>query len=329
MLVTVAREQQHFAADEYILIVALEVFSPDTKGDAMRKLTFTAAALAALGAGPALAADMPVKAPVYKAPPPPAIYSWSGFYIGANIGGAWSRNNSDGFDGLVFPPFAALPPEVAVITIFPGQFSTLAGTGNRSGAIGGGQIGYNWQVQQFVLGVEADGEGTGLHGLGASATRTFAGGFVLGAPLTQTVSVNSGNIDWMASFRGRVGVAADRALFYLTGGAAVAGIGGSTTTVNNGPGIAIPAGSFSATNAGTTTRWGATVGGGVEWAFANNWSVAGEYRHSDFGNRGIAFTIPDGFGGVFATGTLNARLTVDQATARLNYRFSGPVATRD
>jgi outer membrane immunogenic protein len=329
MPVTVALEQQHFAAEEYTLLVALEDFSLGSKGNVMRQLTIAAAALAALGAGSALAADMPVKAPVYKAPPPPAVYSWSGFYIGANIGGAWSRNNSDGYNGLVFPAFAALPPEVAVITIFPGQLGTLAGTGNRSGVIGGGQIGYNWQVQQFVLGVEADAEGTGLHGLGASATRTFAGGLVLGPPLTQTVTVNSGNIDWMASFRGRVGVAADRALFYLTGGAAVAGIGGSTTTVNNGPGIAIPAGSFSATNAGTTTRWGATVGGGVEWAFANNWSVAGEYRHSDFGNRGTAFTIPDGFGGVLTTGTLNARLTVDQATARLNYRFGGPVATRD
>ena len=295
----------------------------------MKSLGITVAALAALGLGPAVAADMPVKAPVYKAPPPPAIYSWSGFYIGANIGGGWSRNNTDGFDGPLFPPVLLLPPVVAIPTIIPAQLGTLASTGNHSGVIGGGQIGYNWQVKQFVLGVEADAVGTGLRGSSASAMRSFGAPIVIGAPVTQTVAVNFGRIDWMASFRGRLGIAADRTLFYVTGGAAVAGIGGSTTTVTDGPGIAIPAGSFSATNGGSTTRWGATVGGGVEWAFSNNWSVAGEYRHTDFGNRSTVITIPDGFGGVLATGAMNARLTVDQATARLNYRFGGPVATRD
>ena len=84
----------------------------------------------------------------------------------------------------------------------------------------------------------------------------------------------------------------------------------------------------SATNGGSTTRWGWTVGGGIEWAFSQNWSVAGEYRYTDFGNRATTFTIPDGFGSMFATGTSSNRLTVEQATARLNYRFGGPVVAR-
>jgi outer membrane immunogenic protein len=151
-------------------------------------------------------------------------------------------------------------------------------------------------------------------------------------PATQTVTLDFGRIDWMATFRGRAGFAVDRALFYVTGGAAVAEFGGSTTTLVNSGSIGLPpAGTYVATNGGSTTRWGWTVGGGIEWAFSQNWSVAGEYRHTEFGNRAVAFNnIPDGLGGVFATGASSQRLTVDQATARLNYRFNwgGPVVAR-
>lgn len=79
---------------------------------------------------------------------------------------------------------------------------------------------------------------------------------------------------------------------------------------------------------GSTTRWGWTVGGGIEWAFANQWSLAAEYRHSDFGSRAAAIVIPDGLGTNLAAGTSNDRLTVDYVTARINYRFGGPVVAR-
>jgi outer membrane immunogenic protein len=143
------------------------------------------------------------------------------------------------------------------------------------------------------------------------------------------VILDYGHIDWMASFRGRLGFAADRALFYVTGGAAVANIGGTTITVVNGPGIGLPAGTFVSGGGGSATRWGWTIGGGIEWAFTNNWSLAGEYRHTDFGTISTAVAIPDGLGGVFATATSNVRLTTEQATLRLNYRFNaGPVVAR-
>jgi outer membrane immunogenic protein len=293
----------------------------------MRKLAIAAVAGGALVSGIAggNAADLKLKA-VPKTPPAPA-FSWTGFYIGANVGGAWSSNDGSSDFGPLFPPFAVLPPLAPVFTVVPGQLDTLAGTGSRSGVIGGGQIGYNWQINQFVLGVEADAVGSGLNASTASASRSF-GAPIFSTTVTQMVAVDLGRIDWMASFRGRVGVAVDRALFYVTGGAAVAEIGGSTTTVTNGPGISLPPGSFSATNGGTATLWGWTFGGGIEWAFATQWSVAGEFRHSDFGNRSTAFTVPDGLGTVFATGMTSSRLTVDQATARLNFRFGGPVVTR-
>jgi outer membrane immunogenic protein len=257
----------------------------------------------------------------------PAAFSWTGFYIGANVGGAWTNNDGGSDGGPLFPAFISVAPVVAVPTLVPGQTGALAGGGSRSGVIGGGQVGYNWQVNQFVLGVEADAVGTGLKGSSASASRTF-GAPIFAPAVTQTVTVDFGRIDWMATFRGRAGFAVDRALFYVTGGAAVAEFGGSKTTVVNGPGIAIPPGTFVSTNGGSTTHWGWTIGGGIEWALNSNWSLAGEYRHTDFGKRGITFNIPDGLGGTFATGTSSSQLTVDQATARLNYRFGGPVVAR-
>lgn len=75
-------------------------------------------------------------------------------------------------------------------------------------------------------------------------------------------------------------------------------------------------------------RWGWTLGGGIEWAFANQWSLAGEYRHSDFGRRNVNVVIPDGLGGTFATVAATPRLTTDQVTLRVNCRFGGPVVAR-
>ena len=233
----------------------------------MRTLTIAAVAGSALftGIATAGAADMAVKARPMAAPPP--AFSWTGFYIGANIGGAWTPEQRQlrfwtAVPGLYRPGAERRDTRPS----FPGNWPRLTGNGNSSGVIGGGQIGYNWQVNQFVLGVEADLVGTDLKGSSGSATRTFGPPLIL-ATVTQTVTVDFGHIDWMASFRGRLGFAADRALFYVTGGAAVAEIGGSTTTVVNSPTIAIPAGTFTASNGGSTTRWGWTVGGGIEWAF--------------------------------------------------------------
>src|SRR3954466_12665195 len=294
----------------------------------MKKLAIAAVAGRALLTGivTASAADMAYKAaPVPMAPAP---FSWTGFYIGANVGGAWTNDNGGSDFGPLFPPFIVLPPAVAIPTVIPGQLDVLVGDGRRSGVIGGGQIGYNWQVNQFVLGFEADAVGSGLKGSSATASRTI-GAPIFAVPVTQTVTVDFGRIDWMASIRGRAGFAVNQALFYVTGGAAVAEFGGSTTTLVNGAGISIPAGTFVATNGGSTTRWGWTVGGGIEWALNQNWSVAGEYRHTDFGNRSTSFDIPSGLaaGPIFFTGTSRRRLTVDQATARINYRFNwgGPV----
>src|SRR3954465_16078945 len=183
----------------------------------MKKRAIAAVAASALLTGivTATAADMAVKAaPI---PMAPAAFSWTGFYVGANVGGAWTNDNGGSDFGPLFPPFIVLPPAVAIPTVIPGQLASLVGDGRRSGVIGGGQIGYNWQVSQFVLGVEADAGGSGLRGSTASASRTI-GAPIFAVPVTQTVTVDFGHIEWMGSFRGRAGFAVTQAPFSGTRG---------------------------------------------------------------------------------------------------------------
>lgn len=209
----------------------------------MRTLLLSTVAFAAL-AGTAFAADLPSRkeAPVYVAPTP--AFSWTGFYVGADIGGAfgstslhsdWTGWNSHSLD--------------------------------TSGVLGGGYAGYNYQINQnFVIGVEGDFQGTSAS---QSYTFTTPGAAILTA---------KGSLDWLASINGRLGVSYDRALFYAIGGAAWGQGSASLTgsTVNIAPWF----GSVSKSN----TQSGYDVGGGVEYAFTPNWVGRVEYRYYDFGN---------------------------------------------
>jgi outer membrane immunogenic protein len=90
----------------------------------------------------ALAADLPIYT---KAPPPSPIYDWTGFYAGLNIGYSWGRSSTTiGFTDQ---------GTGALLAAFPGKF-------NMDGVIGGGQIGYNWQRDKWVFGIEADIQGS-------------------------------------------------------------------------------------------------------------------------------------------------------------------------
>jgi outer membrane immunogenic protein len=223
----------------------------------MRKFLVPAAALAA--AAPAFAADLGPP-PVY--PPAVPLFTWAGLYLGLQIGYAWGTDS---------------------LTVFPAGFGTDF---TPNGVVGGGHIGYNVQVNQFVAGLEGDVEGTGI-------SRSFSPGGVL---YTTDIPVQG-------SIRGRLGVAFDRALLYATGGAEFAGFDTSYT-------------GFPGFDQNSTTRTGWTVGGGIEYAVTGNWSIRAEYRFTDFGY--FADSTPNTFGfGSF----VNHHETENAVRAGFSYKF--------
>jgi outer membrane immunogenic protein len=268
----------------------------------MRHLVTTLVSAAMLGLGltvAASAADMAVKAPVYKAPPAPIGYSWSGFYIGGNVGGAWSQdwNSSATSSG----------PNV------PGGIASQLFQQNASSAVAGGQIGYNWQVSpNWVLGVETDLQWTHLNG---TSTGTFAG-------LAGVTACMCRDVDWFGTARGRVGYTWDRWMAYATGGLAYGHVA-YTANINAPAGAAgAPfAVSFPVSFSNTKTGW--TAGAGLEWAFGGNWSAKAEYLYVSLGSADASSTgVPSVAPNIVNYHWNDTNFHV--ARFGLNYRFGGP-----
>jgi outer membrane immunogenic protein len=175
------------------------------------------------------------------------------------------------------------------------------GCHDADGGTVGGQVGYRWQAGNWVFGLEAQGNWADFKGSNVS---------LLNAPL-----VNRSRIDAFGLFTGQVGYAANNVLFYVKGGAAVTA---DRFRINTFPG-----GVLSATT-NDDTRWGGVVGVGLEFGFAPNWSIGVEYDHLFMQDKTHTFTTP---GGVFF-GTDRIQQDVDLVTARINYRFGGPVVAR-
>jgi len=238
----------------------------------------------------ACAADLPLKAPPASLP----IYDWSGFYLGANVGGAW------GDDPVTYnSQYAAAPAG------FPAQ---AASDGSRTyrpaGVAAGGQAGYNWQVSQFVFGLEVDIEYLDLN----SSTTTPILNFPNVAPYFFATSVKS---NWMATVRPRAGIAFDRLLVYVTGGVAVSDVS-VAQAVTFGQ-------AFTGAGSASVTKTGWTAGAGFEYAFAPHWSARLEYLHADFG--GIGFAAVTNLAGISSTSSASFR--TDLARIGLNYSFGG------
>lgn len=204
----------------------------------MRRLWF--ASIACFASVSAFAADLPnTKAPPAFAPPPPPAFTWSGFYIGGQVGYEWGQDSTE---------------EIVTATGIPDGFDQ----GFTSGGVdGGGHVGFNYQVSQFVFGVEGD--------LNGSSDR---GGYILGNG--DGTRVNE-HID--AAVLGRAGVAFDRILLYAEGGGA---FGSFRYTY-------IAAGAPTIYETFNNDRVGWTVGAGVEYAIDPHWSIFADYRYSDFG----------------------------------------------
>lgn len=273
----------------------------------MKKLLLGSAALVVLvTAGSAMAADLEVKAPVYKAPVMAPVYNWSGFYVGGNLGYSFGHASTDW-------TIAGVPV---------GSTSQ-----NMDGILGGLQAGYNWQSSNWVLGLEADIQATGQQGSSSiadsiSTTTTtnpclpFASCPTTTTTTTTAALTNQEKLPWFGTLRGRLGLTpSDRWLVYATGGLAYGEIDtNGTLTV----GVASTAVSIN------TTRVGWTVGGGIEGALWDNWTAKLEYLYIDLGSVANTYT---GIG-PFTPITTNTHVTDNIVRVGINYRFGGPVVAR-
>ncbi len=264
----------------------------------MKKIILASVGLLVLAAvQPALAADLPTKAPLV------VPFYWTGFYIGGNVGYSWGKWDNSGLASTSSP--------------------------NVKGWLGGLQAGYNWQVDsRWLVGLEGDIQITGekaSENTGGSTTDVAGTGNFIGFhTITTTTYSNEWKFPWFGTFRGRIGALPEPSmLIYGTGGLAVGhfkmssqstsvaqqyrGIVGTTTNPVGGATTTVGT-AFS----DSTTRWGWTLGAGVEKAFGRNWSAKIEYLYLDLGTY------------TFLSGTgldTDVKLRDHIVRAGINYRF--------
>lgn len=286
----------------------------------MRFILGSLAAVAAISS--AAAADLPVKA--RPAPPAPVaeVWNWSGFYIGINGGYSWGRAARD----VTFANAATGAP------ILPTLGTARSDASRLNGGLFGGQIGYNWQMSNWVIGVETDAQWTGQRGssafvCGPTVTGCLPGLTFVPAGAIGTVANVDQKLEWFGTFRGRLGMAVTpNVLLYATGGAAYGTLDTNVTLASF-----TPAGApISVVGSNKDTRFGWTVGAGIEAMFATNWSAKIEYLHVDLGSvttAAVLSTAP----GIGIGAAVNSRVTDDIIRAGINYHFSagpGPVMAR-
>jgi outer membrane immunogenic protein len=249
-----------------------------------KKLFLASVGALALTGSAALAAE-----PLPPPPPPPPIFTWTGVYVGGQIGYAWGAGN---FNDSGFDPITG--------TFISG---TLGGTPN--GVVGGAHVGSQIQINQWVLGIEGSVDGTSLTNTAVAIFPVAFRGSTLSA---QTKA------DVQGSIRGKIGFAWDRLLIYGTGGVAFGGFNTdfALAAPNRHPPI------FATANR-STTRVGWTAGGGVQYAVTNNWWVFAEYRFTDFGTLRDNFLASELPVGAFFNG--NRRLQENQVQVGFSYRF--------
>jgi len=292
------------------------------------------AAVAMLGT-PAFAADMAL-----KAPPPPAVFSWTGFYVGANVGYSWGNSSN------TWNMFAANLGGSAICPPAGGALCVSGVDSNHlNGVLGGLQAGYNWQTANYLFGLEADIDATGqrrsqiFNGANPPFPLDGVGAAPMSAPYAE-------KLPWLGTFRGRVGIVSDHSLFYATGGLAVGKVQNSGSAIISGASTFTPgaplctSGNVPVTGTCPLANWssssvkgGWALGVGAEHVFAGNWSVKVEYLHVDLGRVSTSFaTAPNCYGGAGGpclvtnpgSGTISSRITDDIVRVGLNYRLNRP-----
>lgn len=265
--------------------------------------SFAAAALSFAASGLALAADMAVKSSRPLLPQPAPAYSWTGCYFGVSAGGHWAHVSDPAAFSL--NTYFGDPDAANAAATWPNSL-------NPSGFAGGGQIGCNWQAPttKFVFGFEGD-----IDGLTGSASRNAT--FFENRGADHAVVGDSARDDWIATVRARAGLVFNQTLLYVTGGAAF-------SHWQTGHSFSDTAGPTTVSVTSTSTRSGWTVGGGLEYAFLNNWTARAEYLYADFGtfNNSLSGTCNNGrcLPDIFIV-THPERLTENIVRVGLNYQF--------
>jgi outer membrane immunogenic protein len=246
------------------------------------------------GAGMAIAADM---APYYRAPvPAPVFYSWTGFYVGGNAGGAWSSNNA------LWTPL----PSSSAFGVFP-----IAGDTGGSSAIGGFQAGYNWQfAPTWVAGIEGDWSWANT---GSSINQQWATNPAAVAVPGSSTSMSS-TLDWVSSLRARLGyLVLPNLMAYGTAG----GAWGKVDYAASNSGGVVP---YATSTAFSSTQGGWVAGGGLEWMITPNWLLRGEYLYYSLNSSpSVVAASPTAPG--FPSGYSWSNTNVSVARAALSYKF--------
>lgn len=263
----------------------------------MKKFLMTSVSIAAL-TSMASAADLGAQG-YTKAPAPVVpIYNWTGFYVGAHLGGAWSGSNDFDLDAPIGGPILE---------------GTLNSRSNNGSVLGGGQIGADYQFSpNFLIGVEGQISGV------TNNSRSFT---IDGGPGIGSVDFFRDRSDWLGSVTGRLGYVSGPALFYVKGGVAFRDNNG--VSLSDAIQQSVQAqGGWSATERNSA---GYTVGGGLEYMFAPAWSTKVEYQYYNFGTTGVFF----GASGI-PTLSISYRDDIHTLKAGINYHFNwaGPIAAR-
>jgi outer membrane immunogenic protein len=284
----------------------------------MRRIGIMAAASALFGAGAASAADIYTGGPGggFKDEPVYAVNSWSGFYFGTNGGGAWTSNNG------------TLDLTATTITNSPLRTPAIASASAKvspSGAFGGGQIGYNWQRDGLMLGIEADFDFSSVYdkpSAGATAVPTMGSGRF---PATANLAAKS-ELEDFGTVRGRGGWSFGSLLVYGTGGFAYGSVRDRLSVSDSNFGLTA---SGSVSSDRTATGWAA--GGGFQYAFTPAVSWKAEYLHLDLGSTALSQTAAIPALGTSAAASLTVHHDYDIVRTGLNYRLGSnePLAIAD
>ncbi len=272
----------------------------------MNKYLFgSAAVVLSIGCGSAHAGDTAAAPPPFAAPYSsfPTSYSWSGFYVGVTAGAAFGQYNAQ-----TSTVGGAYMDAASAAAVSAAGAQSIKPTGFTTGIEGG----YNWQIGNLLLGVEADLQAVSLNGATNSGAIPYPG-----TPAGKSFTVTSyGNSNWLFTARPRVGfVAPNHWLFYATGGLALTQLQADASFIDTS--------AAEESSRLDTVKAGYAVGGGIEAPLTDRLSFKAEYLYVDFGNTAAAATNPPA-GQIF---THASDLSADIVRAGLNYRFGGPDAS--